>query len=1340
MEIFGNNSADQVSYERDGQIYDLDENTWDLWVNGTRVDGLSKAQLPDEATINSFTFYGENSDDNTAEIILGDFVYSNFITDDPVINVVPTSVGGLDYFSGAGPSDAKEFKITAENLSPADGELQIAASTNFEVSLDNDTFDENQTLNYSDGELTDISVYVRLVDGLASDGYTGTVTISGGDADNATVNVSGGVISQPILTDGPYTQNFNSFVSATSLPNGWDLGSDYEYIADFDENENARGLRGNGVLGFQLVTSGADSEFSADLELTNNTGETIDALTISYLGKVERLDGTRLPKWRVSLDGNLIPDLTYKTESGEDEQKEFVLTGLSISDGDTFVITWATESDPDNAGSNRRIGLTDVSVGAVTADYEAPVFSAEADTFFTDQTISITNFSDYPAGVEVRYTLDNSTPNENSTLYNDADGIEISDGDGLKTLRAYAFNPDTDEFSFVSVVNYTFPVDVANLTELWDKQAERGLNTIFRLTGEATVTHTQEDRNQRAIQDSERGIMIDDPDSLLVTEFDGTASDLEIGDNVTGVVGSLVSISRHMRLQTVPGAPAAEIASRDNDVAPITVTLNELNTNRVDAGSFSNISVYQNRLVLVEELTFDRTGTFITDQSFERNIGISDPSASSEDLGSTMVFRTYSSEMDYADQDIPENEIDLTGFIFQFNNNVQISARTSDDFGASSEILPFALLQPASDSTLVIAEPDDDSSLEFSWESTTGTGDVSYTFQLIVSGGSFSDPLLERAGLTNTQTSYTITQLDSLLTAKEIDDGETLAAVWRVRATDDVDSRSSSSTFNLNLARPSTDDDEDDENGDDEDENGEDETPIASAPQFSVEGGFQTSAIEVEITTATEEASIFYTLDGSDPTSESTLYSEAISIDTTTTLKAIAIADEFENSEISSELYEFAIDVNSIAELKEVAQEGAIYRLTEEVVIHFQQNFRNTRMVTDASGGLHIDDAPNGTFNPGFLNEDYELYQGITGVTGRIDIFRGEFQLQPVIGAGEPSSAGVIIHPEVISIADITTERQGEFVMIHNVRFSDEGVFETGTNYEITSGEGDQLETGFFSTQYFDADYIGEAIPDGPVSIKGWIQTTGEGDANATHITARSSDDILEAAIFASFDLLEPADQVEIDVAGPENEIIRITWESADAPNRSVAYRWIATSPDKLLTLPEITQTADDTGIENALSFTVAELDDFLDNLVVEENGEITLKWTVIAQATFTESDSVHVLEQTATESRLVTFKRGVITSAEYDNEIPAKLSLSQNYPNPFNPTTVINYQVPVQSEVRLEVFDVLGRRVAVLFNGEQASGYHSVTFDASQLSSGMYLYRLQTGNQVITKKMTLVK
>ena len=89
---------------------------------------------------------------------------------------------------------------------------------------------------------------------------------------------------------------------------------------------------------------------------------------------------------------------------------------------------------------------------------------------------------------------------------------------------------------------------------------------------------------------------------------------------------------------------------------------------------------------------------------------------------------------------------------------------------------------------------------------------------------------------------------------------------------------------------------------------------------------------------------------------------------------------------------------------------------------------------------------------------------------------------------------------------------------------------------------------------------------------------------------------------------------------------------------------------------------------------------------------------------------------------------------------LPKNYSLSDNYPNPFNPTTVIKYELPESGMVELLVFDLLGRKVATLVDEYVTKGKHQIVFEASNLSSGIYIYRLKVGDFLQTKKMTLIK
>ena len=107
----------------------------------------------------------------------------------------------------------------------------------------------------------------------------------------------------------------------------------------------------------------------------------------------------------------------------------------------------------------------------------------------------------------------------------------------------------------------------------------------------------------------------------------------------------------------------------------------------------------------------------------------------------------------------------------------------------------------------------------------------------------------------------------------------------------------------------------------------------------------------------------------------------------------------------------------------------------------------------------------------------------------------------------------------------------------------------------------------------------------------------------------------------------------------------------------------------------------------------------------------------------------------------LTVYSNDLVTSVEGDESfIPENITLHQNFPNPFNPTTNILIELKENSFVTLEVFNSLGQKVAVLLNNQLSAGSTNVVFDASSLSTGVYMYRLNANGFVLGKKMILIK
>jgi len=129
----------------------------------------------------------------------------------------------------------------------------------------------------------------------------------------------------------------------------------------------------------------------------------------------------------------------------------------------------------------------------------------------------------------------------------------------------------------------------------------------------------------------------------------------------------------------------------------------------------------------------------------------------------------------------------------------------------------------------------------------------------------------------------------------------------------------------------------------------------------------------------------------------------------------------------------------------------------------------------------------------------------------------------------------------------------------------------------------------------------------------------------------------------------------------------------------------------------------------------------------------LNFKWTILAMDSFNPAVS-------SVDTFSVVLKKVLVGVKETPSVIPTVFALSQNYPNPFNPSTRIEFALPKETRVRLEVYNMLGQKVATLVDEVRSAGNYGVTFDAGSLASGLYFYRLSTNEVSFLKKMMLLK
>ncbi len=181
------------------------------------------------------------------------------------------------------------------------------------------------------------------------------------------------------------------------------------------------------------------------------------------------------------------------------------------------------------------------------------------------------------------------------------------------------------------------------------------------------------------------------------------------------------------------------------------------------------------------------------------------------------------------------------------------------------------------------------------------------------------------------------------------------------------------------------------------------------------------------------------------------------------------------------------VGVNSIAELRALPTGSTVYTLTGEAVLTFQQTFRNQKYIQDATAAILIDD------NGAVITTAYNLYNGITGITGTLSTFGGMLQFVPIRDPGAATSTGNTIVPQQIALGQLLTnfeDYESELVEVSGVSFNATGNFANGTVYQITDGV-----TNFnFRTTFWDVDYISTAIPSVPKNIVGIPNSRTEGN------------------------------------------------------------------------------------------------------------------------------------------------------------------------------------------------------------------------------------------------------
>lgn len=746
--------------------------------------------------------------------------------------------------------------------------------------------------------------------------------------------------------------------------------------------------------------------------------------------------------------------------------------------------------------------------------------------------------------------------------------------------------------------------EVATIAELRNGNTD---GTRYRLTGEALVHFSEGYQGRRMLVDGSAGIWSIDPED----NFTGGTT---IGDGITGLEGTLDVDNNGALIRFIldEGSADATVSSTGNTIDPETTTIPNLSLE--DTG----------KLVLIESVTFQETGTFDTGTNYTLE----------DESGNTLTFRTDYFGADYINEPIPTTPQDIVGVVGGYGSSPQIFARSSADI---TDAGPFANLQiihnspdPAIQSVDIFVNGEEflsDRDYKSASEFMPVPAGVELSIEIAPAGDGI-DAALDPVPVTLNEGENYIAVASGVVETADFTDansfslqlltGAQLSAVDE-NEVDVVVHHGSPDAPNVDIYLEQTGSD----------------TPAFSNlgyPDFTDYVGLAPTNEVAAIAGAGGEILFefsvpFATLDvaGASVTVLATGFFDESNVTDGNGFGLIAVLAD--GTVLELEQYVPTAILQIIHNSPDPALESVDIFVNDQIAYE-SLNFREATMFDPVPAGvdLSIEIAPAGA--------------GIENALDPIAVTLDESESYIAVASGVLASSGFT------NTADFSLE-----------------LF-TGGKANSANENGVELN-------------VHHGAPDAP-NVDIYLEQTGSVDPAVSNL---AYSDFTGYVPFASND-------ETIGIAGTGGDILL----EFPAPLSSFTGEAITVLASGFFNTENVT---------DGNSFGL---------LVVQNDGTTTLL-------------------------------QAVSTSIDEIDGMPQEFALEQNYPNPFNPSTKIEYALPQAASVQIAVYNVVGKRVATLLNNEQQSaGFHSVSFDASNLASGMYLYRIQAGNFIQTRKMTLIK
>jgi len=597
---------------------------------------------------------------------------------------------------------------------------------------------------------------------------------------------------------------------------------------------------------------------------------------------------------------------------------------------------------------------------------------------------------------------------------------------------------------------------VGTVQELRDQEADG--ETVYELTAEAILTYQEDWRNSKYIEDGTAGILIDDNDGIITTEY-------EIYDGITGIKGTL-SVFGNM-LQFVPEEDPGEATSSDNVIDPLVISMEDFVNNFMD---------YQARLIIIEEVEFlvDPGESFANGQIYDFTDG--------DFVGE---FRTTFFNVNYIGDPIPSGPLNITGLPNSRAEGDFLTARHWDD------IEPLTSYSVEFDITDEENNEVENVELEFYGETLT---EGPYFFEDVLVGTHPYTATKEGYHVATGQVTVSDDDVVYHLVMVEIDPNMVTDFPWHEDFSGDFPPQH---WAHYALGEGGWEQDDDRAHHDYTSEGEEADswlvTPQIQLPEdesmlisFFENNQFMTvygySGLLISTGSGNPEHGHFQEIYESDDNIGVGDPHEALVSLGDYVGEVVYLAFNYQGEDahrwwIDDFMIDEApgaIEVPDIATLKNQEVDGDLpFMITGEVIVtHLQQAYRGQFYVQDETAAILVDDPD------GIVGAELELYDGITGFTGELTEFQDMLQLVPTEDPGAPSSHDNEVEPLMITLEDIDYEHQGMLVYVANVYFEEDNP-DTFTHNESFYIYDDTAEGVIRTPNSEDLlDYFGEPVPD----------------------------------------------------------------------------------------------------------------------------------------------------------------------------------------------------------------------------------------------------------------------